>query len=66
MKQSEKSERKPEQVELVNAGLSVFVWSLSMALQAVYDVEISLSVDPHPELVDWLTRHGLLEGEKSE
>jgi hypothetical protein len=65
-KQDEKSERKPEQVALVESGLSVFVWSLSMALQAVYEVEVSLGVEPHPELVGWLTRHGLLEGKKSE
>jgi hypothetical protein len=64
-KQSEKAERKPEQVELVESGLSVFVWSLSMALQSVYEVELSLGVDPHPELVGWLTRHGLLKEEEA-
>ena len=59
-KRDEKSDRKPEQVALVDAGLSVFVWSLPMALQSVYEVEVSMGVEPLPELVEWLQRHNLL------
>jgi hypothetical protein len=59
-KQSAKAKRKPEQVALVEKGLSVFVWSLQMAITAVYEVEVSLGLEPHEELTAWLQRHNCL------
>jgi hypothetical protein len=57
-KQSEKSERKPEQVALVEKGRSVFVWSLSMAVAAIFDAEQAMGIDSHVDVIEYLLRHG--------
>lgn len=54
-KQSEKAERKPEQVALAEQGVSVFVWSLTMVAREIYRFEREvLRVTPHPALLQFL------------
>lgn len=50
-KKDEKAPRGQKQVELVEAGSSVFVWSLPMLKAALLEVETALGIEPHPDLL---------------
>lgn len=50
-KQNERSERRPEQIALTNLGLSTFVWTMVMVVDAILDFEARIGVEQHPKLL---------------
>ena len=56
-KKSSKADRRKEQIELANKGLSTIYVTEEQAVRAVIDVERRLGLPPNPKLLNWLEQN---------